>query len=97
MARRWSAEVTAVDQRRRRRRRRASAGHGRLVQLLGSPIITIANALLTAQLGFVESSLLFIPALTLTLSSGYLSFLGVVTELGLGRIAPQGARARTSC
>jgi hypothetical protein len=70
------------------------AGHHpisrKLVHLLGMPIITVANALLTVQLAMApEQWLLVGPALVLTAATGYLTKLGLVVELGLGRIAPR--------
>ena len=69
------------------------AGHHplarKLVHLLGLPIITLANALLTVQMA-VELNLLFVvPAAVLTIATAYLTKLGLAVELGLGRIAPR--------
>ncbi|GAA1269251.1 hypothetical protein GCM10009609_35470 [Pseudonocardia aurantiaca] len=69
------------------------AGHHpisrKLVHLLGMPIITVANALLTWQLLLEHEWLSVVPAVVLTYATGYLTKLGVVVELGLGRIAPR--------
>ncbi|MGH8920393.1 MAG: hypothetical protein ACRD0H_19015, partial [Actinomycetes bacterium] len=56
------------------------------VQALALPVITVANFLFSLQLAFVDPSLLVVPAVALTLASGYLSWLGIAAELGLGRI-----------
>src|SRR5262249_24696535 len=60
-----------------------------LVHLVAFPVITLANTLLTIQLGWVTPSLMVIPAITLALSSGYLAVLGVIAEHKLGRLMPR--------
>ncbi|MBO0807882.1 MAG: hypothetical protein J2P32_06205, partial [Actinobacteria bacterium] len=61
----------------------------KLVHRLALPVITVANLLLTIQLGFINDSAMVIPALGLTLSSGYLSILGWISEGKLGRLSPR--------
>ncbi|HWN36588.1 MAG TPA: alpha/beta hydrolase [Pseudonocardia sp.] len=61
----------------------------KLVHRLALPVITIANLLLTIQLAFITNSAMVIPALTLTLSSGYLTILGLISEGKLGRLSPR--------
>ncbi|OLT01619.1 hypothetical protein BJF90_30750 [Pseudonocardia sp. CNS-004] len=68
----------------------------RIIHLLGLPIITVANALLTVQLVLAANLVLVGPAVALTLATAYLTKLGLAVELGLGRIAPRkGAWANT--
>ncbi|GAA5129378.1 hypothetical protein GCM10023320_49740 [Pseudonocardia adelaidensis] len=61
----------------------------KLVHLVAMPVIAVANALLTVQFGWVAPSAMIIPAITLTLSSGYLAVLGVIAEAKLGRLQPR--------
>ncbi|WP_343947234.1 trypsin-like peptidase domain-containing protein, partial [Pseudonocardia zijingensis] len=61
----------------------------KLVHRFALPVITFANAMLTAQLAFIDSSPMVIPAIALTLSSGYLTILGLISEGKLGRLAPR--------
>ena len=61
----------------------------KLVHRLALPVITVANLLLTLQLAFIDNSAMVIPALALTLSSGYLTILGLISESKNGRLAPR--------
>ena len=77
------------------------AGHHplsrKLVHLVGLPIITVANALLTVQMVLGLNLLFVVPAVALTIATAYLTKLGLAVELGLGRIAPRkGAYANTA-
>ncbi|WP_343946392.1 hypothetical protein, partial [Pseudonocardia zijingensis] len=61
----------------------------KLVHRLALPMITVANVLLALQLAFIDNSGMVIPAMALTLSSGYLKILGGISEGKLGRLAPR--------
>jgi hypothetical protein len=68
----------------------------RMVQLVGLPVITVANLLLTVQMHAAGDPLLLGAAYVLTGATAYLTKLAVTAELKLGRVQPRkGAWAST--
>ncbi len=61
----------------------------KITQAFAMPVITVANFLLSLHAGFVDHSPMVLAAIGLTVSSAYLSWLGIAAELGLGRIQPR--------
>jgi hypothetical protein len=61
----------------------------KVVHLPALALVTAANVLLTVQSALVGDLLLLGPAVVLTVATGYLAKLGLVVELGLGRLPPR--------
>ncbi|HEX2300689.1 MAG TPA: hypothetical protein VHH34_19660, partial [Pseudonocardiaceae bacterium] len=61
----------------------------KITHWLGLPLSTLATALLTALLVVQANPLMAVPAAVLTIASGYLAYLGLAVELGLGRRQPR--------